>query len=229
VTKPIDIEELDRLYGELPEDKALVASAAAVPIIEAWPSASPILRALSAAPLGQLVGMAFREAAIREVGRADQVIAMVRSVWTLLDDYNKRIALSELEVVVAVHAEKVASIDTWRALIEELIPPKAPFTVRYVCDGCGVPDLKLWRGVHGAKDRLGRSLLCAACLAPDVHVDDEGRAPSEFGGWTHQVADWLPAVPVDDTFWGYSSTPTSDVRWWKAIPTYVTKDDKELP
>ncbi len=28
----------------------------------------------------------------------------------------------------------------------------------------------------------------------------------------------LPAVPVDDTFWGYTSAPDNDIAWWRALP-----------
>ncbi len=89
----------------------------------------------------------------------------------------------------------------------------------YRCSKCKAEGLKLWRGVHGATDKDGNVLLCAACLAPGVVVDDQGRYESKYGK-TDQVNGWLPAVPIDDTFWGYTSVPEEEVAWWKALSTY---------
>ena len=67
----------------------------------------------------------------------------------------------------------------------------------------------------------GQELKCAACLVPGQTVGDDGRAEyGKHGIMTDQVGGWLPACPVGDTFWGYSSVPSADVRWWKALPTY---------
>lgn len=30
----------------------------------------------------------------------------------------------------------------------------------------------------------------------------------------------VPAVPVDNTYWGYSSVPSQDLEWWVGLPTY---------
>jgi hypothetical protein len=68
----------------------------------------------------------------------------------------------------------------------------------------------------------GNKLLCALCLAPDLIVDDQGKAlqPGEYGMYTDQIRGWLPAVPVGDTYWGYSSVPSQDLEWWISFPTY---------
>lgn len=93
--------------------------------------------------------------------------------------------------------------------------------VNYACDKCGARDLKLWRH-HAHAPEPGPNLLCAACLAPGVEVSDEGKAHDKYH-YTDQIAGWVPAVPVGDTFWGYSSVPAVDVEWWKALPTYAQK------
>lgn len=103
---------------------------------------------------------------------------------------------------------------------------KASFTVDYRCGKCHVSGVKLWRGVHGCKSKEGHELLCAYCLAPDVLVSAIGKAaidPCDDAvpmSPSDQVRGWLPAVPVDDTFWGYTSVPAADVSWWRALPTY---------
>lgn len=98
---------------------------------------------------------------------------------------------------------------------------KADFTIDYRCCRCRRGGLKLWRGANGAPNKYGEELLCAECLAPDQTVGSDGKAyDKDYGFATDQVAGWLPAVPVNDTFWSYTSVPPDDVRWWKALPTY---------
>lgn len=147
---------------------------------------------------------------------------LVRRHFASVDDYEKRQIVTEIELAVAVPRSTVppSDLELWSALVEEIRPPKAPFTVDYRCTKCKAEGLKLWRGVHGCEDGEGNKLLCAACLAPSVVVDEHGKS-REDGHYSDQVAGWLPAVPVDDTYWGYSSVPTADVRWWRTLPTYA--------
>ncbi len=151
---------------------------------------------------------------------------LLRRHFSGCDDYDKRQIVTEIEIAVAVPRAHIPSTDLplWDAIVEEIRPPKAPFTVDYRCGKCNGSDLKLWRGVHGCDFDDGSKLLCARCLAPDVEVDADGRAPCDIlgGQKTDQVAKGLPAIPTDDTFWGYSSVPTADVRWWRSLPTYRT-------
>lgn len=152
------------------------------------------------------------------------VANLIRRHFAAIDDHDKRQVLTHLEAVVAVPRNRFreeADREVWKGLIEEIMPPKTPFTVDYHCHGCKARDVKLWRGVHGYTDAFGRELLCARCLVPDATVDADGRAASKYGR-TDQVGGWLPAVPCGDTFWGYTSAPTYDVRWWQALPTYAT-------
>jgi hypothetical protein len=98
---------------------------------------------------------------------------------------------------------------------------KEPYSTVYACDKCKQSGVKLWRGIHGCADANGYKLLCASCLAPGKQVDDNGKVmDAQLGFQTDQVMGWLPAVPVDDTYWGYTSVPDNDVAWWLALPTY---------
>jgi hypothetical protein len=155
--------------------------------------------------------------------RAEQIIPVVRQLWPLLEAYDQRQILCHMEVEVALSKDRDhAARELWSALVEELMPPKAPFTVVYTCGKCKVNGVKLWRGVHGCSDDDGNTLLCARCLSPKARVDNDGRVDSDsFQRKTDQVEGWLPAVPVDDTFWGYTSVPTADLRWWRGLPTYL--------
>jgi hypothetical protein len=172
--------------------------------------------------LGELLRIAVPHMKDLPEYRVRYALGAIRSLWPHLDAYEQRQALVTLQVEFRYQRDVIRP--EWEALIEELMSPKAPFSVNYVCDGCGAKDLKLWRGVHGRKDARRRCLLCASCLVPGVTVGDDGKAQGEYGP-TDQVGGWLPAVPVDDTFWGYSSVPTSDVRWWRALPTYAKKEN----
>lgn len=101
----------------------------------------------------------------------------------------------------------------------------------YACGKCAIRGVKLWRLPHRAlSSKHGCHLLCAVCLVPGKVVDSAGRLRSEDQEWqgTDQVDGWLPAVPSDDTFWGYSSVPQSEVDWWKALPTYEDYE-KDVP
>lgn len=163
---------------------------------------------------------------------AEYAAKLVRRHFNACDDYDQRQIVTEIEIAVACPERDIvpkSDLDQWSALVEEIRPPKAPFTVKYACGKCHVDGVKLWRGIHGCEFKGGYELLCAACLAPDQVVDDDGKTPwstKDASGKVHdmgktdQVANGLPAVPVGDTFWGYTSVPTADVRWWKALPTY---------
>ena len=109
---------------------------------------------------------------------------------------------------------------------------KSDFTVDYRCSECQRGGIKLWRLPNGAKDRKGRELLCAPCLAPAIRhgttIDCDGKMPSPWGR-TDQVCDWIPAVPSSDTFWGYTSVPREDVEWWRHLPTWPKEDRSTHP
>jgi hypothetical protein len=162
--------------------------------------------------------------------RAQNTIPALRALWEEIPAYHQRAIMCSVEVETMLHRKPIACRDEWLKFIEDLTPPKTPFTVDYRCGKCKTDGLKLWRGVHGCNDKDGNGLMCAACLDPKARVDDDGKADcDDFGMRSDQIAGWLPAVPTDDTFWGYSSVPTSDVKWWKALPTYKSSTPKGGP
>lgn len=89
-------------------------------------------------------------------------------------------------------------------------------TVRYVCGGCGMHGAKLWRGINGGgiqgPDGRTADLLCRTCI--------EAWRPDRIrpGDDDDQLGDLLPAVPVGDTFWGYTSVPDAGCAWWNSLP-----------
>ncbi len=97
----------------------------------------------------------------------------------------------------------------------------------YLCSKCKVSGLKLWRQWNTMVCYL--ELLCAACAAPGVQVDQDGRHDSEHGGGSDQLSDvggsgsLAPAVPTTDgeSYWGYTSVPLAGCAWWRALPTYA--------
>ncbi len=164
----------------------------------------------------------------------------IREWWPLLEDYYRRHIITTIEVQIALdeppryNREPLEHKEVWKRLVDDLRGPKHPFTIDYHCHKCKARNVKLWRGVHGCADEDGNELLCASCLAPDIKVDDQGRWEEPpykgkdgrilmEGHKSDQVKGWLPAVPVDDTYWGYSSVPSQDVEWWVALPTYPPK------
>lgn len=84
-------------------------------------------------------------------------------------------------------------------------------TIDYRCTSCGVFGQKLWRQYQTIADAC--RLLCLVCAERD---QGEPRHPgSDAIGWL------VPAIPVDDTFWGYTSVPDDGCRWWYALPPYL--------
>jgi hypothetical protein len=57
-----------------------------------------------------------------------------------------------------------------------------------------------------------QTLRCVACSEVE-----QGRKLD--WGIGDQIGYRIPAVPVGDTFWGYSSVPAAGVAWWRALPT----------
>lgn len=173
--------------------------------------------------LGELLGMALAMGLKGNGYWAEKADRVVRKHWSVLAGYYQRQLLCDVEVAVHLHRQNPSTLPLsepllWEVFIKDHRPPKVPYTLRYRCDKCEREGIKLWRGVHGAKDENGHKLLCAKCLCLEK-VGEDGRWEGPYG-LSDQVVGWLPAVPVDDTFWGYSSVPSSDVMWWKALPTY---------
>lgn len=171
--------------------------------------------------LGHLLGYGVKHGLCNNEYLASTAITCLRQLWPKIEPYFQRRIICDIEVALHMtDLQPLAFEKEWQALRDELRGPKAPFTVEYRCGKCKAEGLKLWRGVHGCADDDGNELLCAACLAPGIVVGDDGRHEEKTYGRTDQVKGWLPAVPVDDTFWGYTSVPSQDVDWWRALPTY---------
>lgn len=159
--------------------------------------------------------------------------AKLRRFWPLLEDYYKRHIQCAIEVAIELdkyppppHSERrpLQNKELWIQFIKDFRPGKSAFTVDYHCHKCKTRNVKLWRGVHGCADKDGNELLCATCLAPDLKVSEKGKAMDAICNFeTDQIKSWLPAVPVDDTYWGYTSVPSQDVEWWIGLPTYPPK------
>jgi hypothetical protein len=167
-----------------------------------------------------------------EMGWLDKTI---REWWPNLEGWYQRHIITAIEVEILMNEpprtsrEPLEHIEVWKKLVADLRGPKHPFTIDYLCHKCKTKNVKLWRGVHGCADGDGNELLCATCLAPEITVSDKGKAMTKLSLHvgdeieTDQVKGWLPAIPVDDTYWGYSSVPSQDVEWWVTLPTYPSK------
>lgn len=174
--------------------------------------------------LGHLVQYGVSYALCPNEYTAGSAMKCLRHMWPKIEPYFQRRIIVEIEVaLLRQDRNPIAMSDEWQKLRDELRGPKSPFTADYRCGKCKREGLKLWRGVHGRADKDGNELLCAACLAPGEVINEEGRSyrDASVGGRTDQVRGWLPAIPVDDTYWGYSSVPSQDVDWWRTLPTYA--------
>lgn len=153
----------------------------------------------------------------------------IRKWWPLIEEYYQRHIISAIEVAIALDEpprygrEELNNKDMWKKIVKDLRAPRSPFTIDYHCSKCKVKGVKLWRQYQTFADNI--ELECAVCAAPGVEVDDKGTCESKIiGGRTDQIGSWMvPAIPVGDTYWGYSSVPSQDVEWWVALPTYPPK------
>jgi hypothetical protein len=161
---------------------------------------------------------------------AEWLNTRLREWWPTLEEWYQRHIMTHIEVAIALDSPPRYGREAmdplhkfmWVQFVKDLRPPKHPFTVKYRCDKCKTKDVKLWRQVHGGKDKNGHELLCATCLAPGVQVSDKGKwYDTDMQIETDQVNGCLPAIPVGDTYWGYTSSPSQDVEWWVNLPTYV--------
>lgn len=156
--------------------------------------------------------------------------ARLRKYWPLIEEYYQRHIQTAIEVAILLddpprpNREPLKHKELWQKFIDDHRPPKAPFTVDYTCSKCKAQGIKLWRQYQTCAD--AQELVCAKCGCPDKIVDEDGRVERDDFGKTDQIGSWLvPAVPVGDTYWGYSSVPSQDVEWWRKLPTYSPKTD----
>lgn len=83
----------------------------------------------------------------------------------------------------------------------------------YKCSVCNASDVKLWRQYNTCADYI--ELMCRTC-ALKVQKETE-LSLSEFPG-SDAIGWMVPAVPCDDTYWGYTSVPKEGCDWWNALP-----------
>ena len=151
--------------------------------------------------------------------------ARLRKFWPMLEEYYQRHIQCDIEVAIMLddpprpNRQPLQNKELWQKFIDDHRPPKSPFTVDYSCSQCKKSGIKLWRKSHTFANCI--ELVCAKCAVPDIEVDEDGRAERDDFGKTDQIGGWLvPAVPVGDTYWGYTSVPSQDVEWWRKLPTY---------
>lgn len=172
--------------------------------------------------LGELVWLAVA-GCLEHIHRSPPAERLARHHWDAVAPYWKRRIISDIEIAIMISDRndpdypRLPNDDVWKRFVAEMAPPKATYTVLYRCSVCGDEGRKLWRATHVYASEV--TLKCASCLAPDLVVSKDGMV-----GRTDQVNGYVPAVPVEDTFWGYTSAPSVDVRWWKALPTYAKNE-----
>lgn len=101
----------------------------------------------------------------------------------------------------------------------------------YKCSGCGAHGVKLWRQYQTSVSAL--ELKCAECGVKDQNQDDgqcvprsadaigdDGRWHGGIAGSTDTIGWLVPAVPSENSFWGYTSVPQEGVDWWRRLPTH---------
>lgn len=92
------------------------------------------------------------------------------------------------------------------------------YLINYFCSKCGKKNVKLWRQYQAFVGHI--KLLCGNCALKDQGkngpIDGDGCRESDFGK-TDQIGWLVPAIPVDNTFWGYTSIPREDYNWWKQL------------
>lgn len=174
-------------------------------------------------------GLLVEEFVRSELGRninAEWMDTHIRKWWPLVEEYYQRHIISAIEVAIALdepphyNRRELYNKDMWKKIIADLRAPRSPFNVKYVCSKCKQKGVKLWRDSHTCASAV--ELECASCLAPNIKVGEDGRHQGEYG-MSDQMNGKLPAVPVGDTYWGYSSVPSQDVEWWRDLPTYPKK------
>jgi hypothetical protein len=82
----------------------------------------------------------------------------------------------------------------------------------YVCSKCGVANVKLWRQYQTFACHT--RLLCASCAEKD---QGKPKGYALCKGSTDQIGWLVPAVPIGDTYWGYTSVPKEGVDWWNSL------------
>jgi len=88
----------------------------------------------------------------------------------------------------------------------------------YKCLGCGAHGVRLWRQYQTVASCI--ELLCRSCAETD---QGEQLQPG-----SDQIGNLVPAVPVDGSFWGYTSVPKEGVEWWYSLSEYVSSEQEAV-
>jgi|SRR5208282_4969129 len=183
--------------------------------------------ALNEVDFGLLVETFIRDA-LQRINGEDWLNRHIREWWPKVDSYSRRQIICSIEVSIALdeppryNRRPLENKEMWKTIVKELRDPRSPFTVKYECFKCKKEGVKLWRDYNTCADYC--ELECASCLAPEIKVDDKGKNESEYGP-SDQMKGKVPAIPVGETYWGYTSCPSQDVEWWVNLPTYKKEHD----
>lgn len=100
----------------------------------------------------------------------------------------------------------------------------------YICADCGAAGVKLWRDYSVVLERI--KLWCAPCACARMEVvddvDSDGYRPNVSSTRSVCIEELVPAIPTEenDTFWGYSSVPEEGVKWWRRLPTRLSRKEQ---
>lgn len=107
-----------------------------------------------------------------------------------------------------------------------------PTPTHYKCQVCGAAGVKLWREYNTFLNH--QRLLCRDCAEKDQaeslqRLYGPGSILGDYSEACDQISSLIPAVPdllpkgpewkltEGYTFWGYTSVPDAEVKWWKSL------------
>ena len=94
------------------------------------------------------------------------------------------------------------------------------------CGTCAAQGVRLWRPYQGSSPLLCREHAEVERAKDDA--DEQVSTASVREIETDQIGWRVPAVPVGDTFWGYTSVPQAMVIAWNTLPTVAGPSSDEL-
>jgi len=90
------------------------------------------------------------------------------------------------------------------------------------CEVCGATRCKLWREYQTFSPRILCAVHAGADQEKDIStLDEDGRRVSDAhpAFRTDQIGWYVPCVPAEDGFWGYTSVPDSALWEWRKLPS----------
>lgn len=115
------------------------------------------------------------------------------------------------EIYVAWACKGLCAIAMWKkgpGVLEIPDEDTTALLAKMKCTGCGASGVRMWRIYQTVA--IAADPRCRACSEAEQNCKLE--PPGDQIGWR------IPAVPVDDTYWGYTSVPQAAVLAWKALP-----------